>query len=86
MKKLFFHWTNDNCGEVNGCEDRVINMRSVTDGEKAQGEQTHCVDGVNTFPALVPLPFHPVSVEISKEPVNIIGTRGVPIPFPSVVL
>ena len=64
----------------------MINMHSVTNDERMQGGWTYCVDRIDTLPALVPFSFHPVSVEISEQSVDIIGSRRVPIPLPGVVL
>ena len=64
----------------------MINMCSTTNGEKIRGVWTYCVDGIHTLPAFIPFSLHPVSVEISEQSVDIIGSRRVPIPLPGVVL
>jgi len=64
----------------------VISIYSAADDERTQGGRTYSVDGIDTFPALIPFSFHPVSVEIGEQSVDIIGSRRVPVPLPGVVL
>ena len=69
IKKLFFHCTKDSCGgdgQAGEERDRVINVYSAANDERAQRGQTYCVDGIDTLPTLVPFSLHPVSVEVGE--------------------
>ncbi len=55
-------------------------------GVDATSEKDACrVYGIDTFPTLVAFPLHPMPIEIRKKAINIIGTRGVAVPFLSIV-
>jgi hypothetical protein len=64
---------------------RAQQMGSSTN-EGGRGRWTHRVNGIHTLPASVPLRLHPVSVEIGEQPVHVLGSCRVPIPFLHIVL
>ena len=47
---------------------------------------TNRVYRVDALPTFVPFPFHPVSIEIREQSVDIVCARGVPLPLASIVL
>lgn len=44
------------------------------------------VNRIDPFPALVPLAFYPVPIEISEKPIDVVCTSRIPLPLGSIVL
>jgi hypothetical protein len=47
---------------------------------------THSVDGVDSFAAFVLLATHPVTVQVGEQPVNVVGTGRVAVPFAGIIV
>lgn len=46
---------------------------------------THCVYRVNPFPTFILLSFNPVPVEIGEQPVDVVRTSSISVPFSSII-
>ena len=77
-KKCSFHWTSDSCC-VLLCSR--WNKPFIPTSLTFQALRTDRVDRVNPLSPLILLPLNPMSVQIRKQPVDIVGSRRVPFPL-----
>lgn len=46
---------------------------------------THSIHLVNAFPTLISFAFHPVSIEVGEQPIDIARASSVSVPFRGIV-
>lgn len=63
----------------------MIKYLSIYENKRKENSETDRIDRINCFSTFISFSFHPMSVEICEETVNVVGACCVTQPFHSII-